>query len=159
MLDPQDRRILSLLQRDARRTQSELAEAVGLSLSACAKRTARLWAEGVIEGAVAVLDRARFRRPVTAAVMVTLTAPRAGVSEAFAAAILRHEEVLQCHVVTGDFDFLLMVQARSIEDYHAFAQATFGALPTVRAYKTTFVLRTHKNVDRLPDWALAAPAD
>ena len=92
------------------------------------------------------------------AVMVTLTAPRAGVSEAFAAAILRHEEVLQCHVVTGDFDFLLMVQARSIEDYHAFAQATFGALPTVRAYKTTFVLRTHKNVDRLPDWALS-PAD
>ena len=158
MLDGIDRRLLQALQRDARRTNAELAEEVGLSMSACAKRVSRLWSEGLIAGAVAILDRRRFRRPVTAMVTVSLTSPTQANSDAFARAMLRHDEVAQMHTVTGDFDFLLLIQERSIESYHAFAQATLGALPFVQAYKTTFVLGTQRNRDRLPAFCLV-PAE
>lgn len=159
MLDPRDRKLLALLQTDARRTQAELAEAVGLSLSACAKRVSRLWAEGWIARSVAILDRRRFRRPVTAAVMVTLTAPRAGVSQDFARRICAFEAVQQCHAVTGDFDFLLIVQERSIEAYHAFAQEVFGEWPSVASYRTVFLLLSHKVENTLPDFCLTPAAE
>ena len=158
MLDGIDRRLLLALQADARRTNAELAEEVGLSMSACAKRTARLWSEGLIAGAVAILDRRRFRRPVTAMVTVKLTSPTARNTEAFVQAILKHDQIQQCHVLTGDSDFLLMIQARSIEAYHEFAMEVLGALPFVQAYKTTFVLRTWRNRDALPGWCLEPPA-
>ena len=159
MLDPRDRRILSLLQKDARKTAAEMADAVGLSLSACAKRIARLWSDGYIERTVAVLDRKRFRRPVTAAVMVTLTQPRASYSQEFIRRICAFEEVQQCHMVTGDFDFLLIVQARSIEAYHDLAQNVFGEWPNVRSYKTVFLLSSLKNENSLPDFCLVPPEE
>lgn len=159
MLDSRDRRILSLLQRDARKTAAEMADAVGLSLSACAKRMARLWADGYIDRMVAVLDRRRFRRPVTASVMVTLTQPKASYSQDFVRRICACDEVQQCHIVTGDFDFLLIVQARSIEAYHEFAQNVFGEWPNVRSYKTVFLLGSFKNENTLPDFCLVAPEE
>lgn len=97
----------------------------------------------------------RFRRPVTAIVTITLVTPTAEMPERFTAEILKFDEVQQCHAVTGDYDFFLLVQERSIEDYHAFAQRTFGSMQSVRAYKTTFVLRTFKNRNTLPDFCLA----
>lgn len=154
MLDPRDKRLLGLLQRDSRRTNAELAEEVGLSLSACAKRVARLWSEGFLLRAPALVDRRRFRRPVTAAVMVTLTAPKAGVSQDFVRRITACEQVSQCHAVTGEFDFLLIVQERSIEAYHDFAQEVFGEWPSVASYRTNFLLRSFKNDTALPGFCL-----
>lgn len=154
MLDRLDCRLLELLQADARCTNADLAAEVGLSVSACAKRIARFWAEGLIERTTAVLNRRRFREPVTAAVMVTLSAPKARMEEEFAARMAGLEVVQQCHVVTGDFDYLLIVQARTIAEYHDFAQATFGQWSTVQTYKTVFLLRTYKNVNRLPPFCL-----
>lgn len=153
-MDKFDKSLLSLLQEDSRRSTSELAEEIGLSTSATAKRTARLWAENYIKRQVVKLNRKRFRRPVTAIVAVKLTAPKATVSEQFAKHVTAFQEVTQCHAVTGDFDYLLMVCERSIEEYHAFAQSTFGTLQIVQSYKTTFVLGTAKNEDILPDFAL-----
>jgi DNA-binding Lrp family transcriptional regulator len=154
-MDKFDTSLLSLLQEDARRSVAELAEIVGLSTSATAKRTARLWTQNYITRQVVKLNRKRFRRPVTAMVTVKLTAPKATVSTQFAKHVTAFQEVVQCHAVTGDFDYLLMVCERSIEEYHAFAQNTFGTLSIVQSYKTTFVLSTAKNEDILPDFALA----
>ncbi|WP_240035623.1 Lrp/AsnC family transcriptional regulator [Hwanghaeella grinnelliae] len=159
MLDARDRRILSLLQKDARTTAAEMADAVGLSLSACAKRMARLWSDGYIDRMVAVLDRKRFRRPVSAAVMVTLTQPKASYTQEFTRRIQSLEEVQQCHIVTGDFDFLLIVQAKTIEAYHDMAQNVFGESPYVRSYKTVFLLGSLKNENTLPDFCLIPPEE
>ncbi|WP_010139269.1 Lrp/AsnC family transcriptional regulator [Oceanicola sp. S124] len=159
MLDHRDKRLLALLQRDSRRTNAELAEDVGLSLSACAKRVARLWSEGFLLRAPALIDRRRFRRPVTAAVMVTLTAPKASVSQDFARRITACPQVAQCHAVTGEFDFLLVVQERSIEAYHDFAQEVFGEWPQVASYRTNFLLRSYKNDTALPDFCLSKSAE
>jgi DNA-binding Lrp family transcriptional regulator len=150
MLDSHDRDLLVLLQRDARRTNAQMAAEVGLSLSACAKRVARLWSEGWIARSVAILDRRRFRRPVTAAVMVTLNAPKAAASQEFVRHICAHEAVQQCHSLTGDFDYLLIVQERSIEDYHQFAQEVVADWPNVATYKTFSLLRSYKNENMLP---------
>lgn len=153
-MDKFDISLLSLLQQDARRSASELAEIIGLSTSATAKRTARLWTQNYITRQVVKLNRKRFRRPVTAIVTIKLSAPKAGVSAQFAQYVVGFQEIVQCHAVTGDFDYLLMVCERSIEEYHEFAQNTFGTLPIVQSYKTTFVLNTIKNEDILPDFAL-----
>ncbi|MGI3164424.1 Lrp/AsnC family transcriptional regulator [Pseudooceanicola sp. 200-1SW] len=159
MLDPRDKNLLMALQRDARRTNADLAEELGLSLSACAKRVARLWSEGYLTRAVALIDRRRFRRPVSAAVLVTLTAPKASVSIDFARRITACEQVIQCHAVTGEFDFLLIVQERSIEAYHDFAQEVFGEWPSVASYRTNFLLRSFKTENTLPAFCLTEVED
>lgn len=159
MLDPRDKRLLMLLQRDSRHTNADLAEEVGLSLSACAKRVARLWSEGILTRAPALVDRRRFRRPVTAAVMVTLTARKAAVSQEFARRITACDQVSQCHAVTGEFDFLLIVQERSIEAYHDFAQEVFGEWSSVASYRTNFLLRSFKSDNILPEFCLDGPAE
>ena len=159
MLDAVDRKILRILQRDAQRTTAKLADDVGLSLSACAKRLARLKRDGAIRDVVARLNPKLFPKPVTAAVMVTLSAPKTDVSERFTRAMMRYDDVQQCHAVTGDFDFLLVVKAPSIEEYHDFAQEVLGMAAEVRAYKTTFILKTAKNEDRIPGFCFDAMGD
>ena len=153
-LDGLDTKLLALLQQDARRPASELADIIGLSTSATAKRTARLWAKKYIVRQVAKLNRGIFRRPITAIVTIKLSAPKAVVSSALAKHVAGFQEVMQCHAVTGDFDYWLMVCERSIEHYHEFAQNTFGSLESVQSYKTVFILGTVKIEDALPDFAL-----
>lgn len=157
-MDRLDIRLLALLQRDAGRSTKALAQAVGLSVSACAKRVARLKREGIVKRVVARLDPSRFPAPVSAAVMVTLSAPKAHVARAFTERMNGIDAVQQCHAVTGDFDFLLILRERSIETYHALAEEIFGDSPDVQAYKTVFILRTTKNVDEIPGFCLEEAA-
>ena len=93
VLDQIDRKILRHLQRDASGTTAELANDVGLSLSACAKRVARLKNDGTISAITAKLDPKKFPKPVSAAVMVTLSAPKADVSDRFARAMAKIDDV------------------------------------------------------------------
>jgi len=158
-MDQIDKKILRHMQRDATRTTAELADAVGLSLSACAKRLVRLRSDGTISAVVARLNPKRFRKPVSAAVMVTLSAPKADVSARFAKAMRDIEDVQQCHVVTGDFDFLLIIKAPGIEEYHDFAQSVLGTSKDVSAYKTTFILKTEKNEDTIPGFCFDGDED
>lgn len=158
-MDRLDLRLLKLLQDDAGRSTKTLADTVGLSVSACAKRIARLKREGFIHRITARLDRARFPAPVTAAVMVTLSAPKANVARAFTERMNAIDAVQQCHAVTGDFDFLLVLRERSIESYHDLAEQIFGDNPDVQLYKTSFILRTTKSDDRVPDFCLEAALD
>jgi len=151
-MDGTDRKLLSLLQRDAQRTTAQIAEDVGLSLSACAKRLARLKHDGSIASIVARLDPKKFPKPVTAA--VTLDTPKTDVLRRFARLAAEHDEIQQCHAVTGDFDYLLIVTAPSIEAFFEFAQEVLGSSKDVRAYKSTFVLQTVKNENRIPEFCL-----
>ena len=102
------------------------------------------------------LPAAATWKPVSAAVMVTLSAPKADVSDRFARAMAKIDDVQQCHVVTGDFDFLLIIKAPSIEEYHEFAQSVLGTSTDVQSYKTTFILKTIKNADTVPEFCISA---
>lgn len=146
-MDDRDRRLLLLLQEDSHTTNASLADRAGMSLSSCARRIARFWSDRLILCAPAKLDRSKFTRTVGVFVMVTLQAPKSKVSNGFAERICKFPSVQQCHAVTGDFDYLLLIEEASIEAYHDFAQSTFGEWNEVQAYRSTFLLKTAKNID------------
>ena len=108
-LDALDRDILRHLQADGRLTNVELAKRVRLSPSPCLRRVKSLEERGYIRGYTALLDRDRIGRALHVVVMVSLTSQRQDTLEAFERAVVDLEEVLECHLVAGESDYLLTV--------------------------------------------------
>ena len=132
-LDRIDRRLLEAVQRDARLTTAELAAQVALSTSPCWRRLKRLEDAGVILGYHARLDAARLGWGVMAFVHILLESHRAELGAQFEDAVLRIPEVVACHNVSGQYDFLLQVVARDLRHFGEFARAyseCFGELPS-----------------------------
>ncbi|SON57892.1 Leucine-responsive regulatory protein [Hartmannibacter diazotrophicus] len=117
MLDDRDRRILSLLQRDASIAIGDLAEKVSLSLSACSRRIQRLEAEGYIAGRVARLDRERMRLPTTVFALVKTAHHSAEWMENFHRAVADIPEIVEVHRLTGLYDYLLKIVLPRVEHY------------------------------------------
>ena len=141
-LDRFDRSILSLLQGNARMANTELAERVGLSPSACLRRVQRLEKTGIIAGYVALLDPQAVGRTSTAFVEVTLQSQGEEALAAFEQAASACPDILECHLMTGDFDYLLRVAVASTQDYEKLHKGELSRLPHVMRLKTVFALRT-----------------
>ncbi len=119
-VDDADRRILARLQDDARASHADLAEVAHLSAPQCFRRVKRLEAAGVIQRYATVLDRDRIGFGVLAFVSVTLGGGRAQDLATFKAVVAGIPEILECHVVTGEADFLLKVVARDLQAFSRF---------------------------------------
>ena len=119
-LDAADRRILERLQADARTSNAELSAIAHLSAPQCFRRVKRLEEAGVIERYVALLARARLGFAVLAFVSVTLGGGRKQDIEKFRMVIADIPEILECHVVTGEADFLLKVVAEDLQNFSRF---------------------------------------
>ena len=100
-LDPTDRRILAVLQRNGRITNAELAAEVALSASACHRRVQRLEETGLIRGYVALLDARKLERPTTVFVEITLSGQADELLDAFERAVRQIPDVLECHLMAG----------------------------------------------------------
>ena len=123
-LDSIDLAILAVLQEDGRLPNSELAERVHLSPSACHRRVARLEAEGVIRGYAALLE------------------PKAaGLLDAFEAAVARIPDVMECHLMAGSADYLLKIMARDPEDFARIHREALAQLPGVAQMQSSFSLK------------------
>lgn len=158
-LDAHDLKILAALQENGRLTNNELAEQVGLSASPCWRRVKRLEAEGVIRGYQAVFDQRRLGLGVTVFVSVSIERNDTAAHQAFEQAVVRLPEVVACHIVGGQHDFLLQIVVEDLDAYAAFALHTLGQLPGVREIHSSFVLKEVKPPMRLPLRAhSAAPA-
>lgn len=116
-LDDKDRRILARLQQDAGAPVGDLAAEVGMSVSACSRRIARLEAEGVIERRVAVLDRRRMGLPTTVFVLVKTSDHTAAWLERFRAAIQGIPEIVEVHRLTGSYDYILKMVVPDVDVY------------------------------------------
>ncbi|WP_240096929.1 Lrp/AsnC family transcriptional regulator [Thermomonas flagellata] len=149
-LDRTDRRLLAALQDDARLTVAELAERVALSPSPCWRRVRRLEQAGVISGYHARLDAGRLGLGITAFVSVVMGSHTREVARAFEAAVQDIPEVIACHNVSGEYDFLLEVVAPDLAAYGEFARSVLQALPGVRALHSSFALKPIKTARRLP---------
>lgn len=136
--DEFDRRIVAALHGDGRMTITELAERVGLSKTPCAARLKRLEERGVILGYRAILDPVALGLDHIAFVEVKLSDTRARALAAFNKAVQKLDEVEQCHMIAGSFDYLLKVRTASITRYREFLGETLSALPHV-AQTSTFV--------------------
>ena len=149
-LDPTDRRILEVLQRQGRISNADLAERINLSASACHRRVQRLEDEGYISGYVALLDPRRLGRQTTVFVEITLSGQADEVLDAFERAVARVPEVLECHLMAGSADYLLKVVARDTEDFARIHRKSLATLPGVAQMQSSFALRTVRQTTALP---------
>ena len=149
-LDRTDLRILDALQADGRLTNAELAERAGLSLSPCWRRLKRLEEAGVIEGYQAVLNRQALGLGVTAFVRVDIERHTPAMERRFEEAIADLDEIVSCHVISGEGAFMLVVMCDSLESFSRFALDTLMALPGVKDTRTSFSLKEVKKSSQLP---------
>lgn len=157
-MDAIDRRILAILQENGRLSNQEIAERVNLSPSPCLRRIRRLEESGVIRGYVALLDPQKLGLDLLAYVNVRLekrgptAAGREGVTHAelFRAAVQAWPEVVACHAMTGDMDFLLRVQVEDMAHFSRFMQDQLLHHPSVIDVRSSFSLQTFKETTALP---------
>jgi Lrp/AsnC family transcriptional regulator, leucine-responsive regulatory protein len=167
-LDAVDRRILAVLQENGRLSNQDIAEQVNLSPSPCLRRIRRLEESGVIRGYVALLDAQKLGLDLLAYVNVRLekrgspadalsgrrdgASMRAGATHAelFKAAVQAWPEVVACHAMTGDMDYLLRVQVVDMAHFSRFVQEQLLHHPSVIDVKTSFSLERIKETTALP---------
>lgn len=149
-LDRTDRKILATLQIDGRITTTELAERVGLSPTAVSERLKRLTRDGYILGYGARLDPRKLGRGLLVFVEVLLDRTSPDVFDAFAGAVARAPEVMECHMVAGGFDYLIKSRVRDMAAYRRFLADVILALPGVRETRTYAVMEEVKATDILP---------
>ncbi|MCS3806160.1 DNA-binding Lrp family transcriptional regulator [Chromobacterium alkanivorans] len=149
-LDAVDMRILRALQRDANRTNVELAQQTGLSPTPCLRRVHLLEEQGVIEGYVAMLNPAAVDLKFTAFVRVTLERQDKTTVERFAKEIEQAPEVLECHLMAGSYDYLLRVIAKDLDDYQRFQMEILTRIEGVRNVETEIPLKRVKQTSQLP---------
>ncbi len=132
-IDRTDRMILSVLQREGRISNLELADRIGLSPTATSERMRRLVKEGLVTGFGARLDPHRLGFGLLVFVEVLLDKTTPDVFGRFAAAVTRAPEVLECHMVAGGFDYLLKTRVRDMAAYRAFLGTVL--LPGTRRHR------------------------
>lgn len=149
-MDVIDHRIVSTLQRDGRIKIGELAEAVGLSPTPCARRLERLEADGVITGYGARVDPEKLGLPVSIFVSVELDRQNRDAIKTFERAIRDCDEVMECFLLTGSRDILLRVVAADLAAFDDFLEHRLMQVPGIRNLRSNFALRTMIKRDALP---------
>lgn len=141
-LDRLDRRILSCLQANARISNLELAEAVGLSPTPCARRVRRLEESGLIRGHVTLLDQERLGLSLTAFISINMDRHTPDRFETFEAEVQNYPEVMECSVVTGqNSDYLVQAVVPDMAYYERFLLGRLTRIPGVTGVHSSFVLR------------------
>lgn len=149
-LDEVDRSILRYLQEDGRLSNARLAERLSLSETPCWRRMKRLEAEGYIEGYQANLNRRKLGYGVLAFVQLSVSIHTDEATARFEEVVRSCPEVIACHNITGQADFLLQVVAEDLDSYGAFIDRVFRKLPEIRAIHSSVSLREIKASNRLP---------
>jgi DNA-binding Lrp family transcriptional regulator len=136
-----DAAILRHLARYGRATNYEVGEAVGLSASAASRRIQALESAGAIRGYHAQIDDRLLGKRTTVYIRVTLERQSAAVLSAFETAIRRSKGIRSCHLMAGQYDYMLVVRVADIDDYGRLHQNELSRLPGVIRLETSFALR------------------
>jgi Lrp/AsnC family leucine-responsive transcriptional regulator len=149
-IDSLDSKIIAALQADGRLSNTHLADVVGLSPSPCLRRVKRLEQEGLIEGYRAVLQRDRIGLGFTAFIQVKIAEHADDRADALQDAIVAMPEVVACHMVSGDSDYLLEVVVPDRESYQAFLVGKLLELPIVKEVRSNIAIQPLKTAAPLP---------
>lgn len=149
-LDETDRKILRALQARADYSMAELGELVGLSHTPCWRRVKRLEQSGLIRARVALLDPQRLNLGVSVFAAINITKHDEESLEAFERAVHDIPEIVECHTVSGDRDFLLRVVVSNVADYEKLLKQKLVHLPGVESVSSTFALKQAKYTTQLP---------
>ena len=149
-LDKLDRHILRILQEEGRLSMKELGERVGLSVTPCIERVKRMERDGVIEGYYAKVDPAALGAKLLVFVEITLNQKSASAFEQFRREVLRIPEVLECHLVSGDFDYLIKARIHEMAEYRRLLGDMLLSLPGAAQSKSYVVMEEIKETLVLP---------
>jgi len=149
-LDRYDHSLLSILQSEGRITNSELAQRVSLSESACLRRVKALETHGLIEGYTARLNQHKAGLGVNVFVSITLERQERADMEAFEQAVRLVPEIMECYLMSGEYDYLLRVVVADTADFERLHSRQLTALPHVARVHSSFALRTVQRSKVLP---------
>ena len=149
-LDRIDRRILTLLQQDGRMAMKDLSEQVGLSITPCIDRVKRMERDGVITGYYARVDPAQLGASLLVFVEITLDHKNGNMFEKFRREVLKVPEVLECHLVSGDFDYLIKARIGEMSDYRKILGNVLLQLPGAVQSKSYVVMEEVKESLTIP---------
>lgn len=150
-IDEKDRQIIRALQRNGRTTNQDLAEEVSLSPSPCLRRVKILEKSGVIKGYTARVDSKAYGLAVTAFVHIRLERHDEDTVNRFENEVQRMEEVLDCHVMTGQTDYQLRVVVESLDRYEDFVRRKLQRLGGMASIDTRFAYGTVKEASAFPN--------
>jgi Lrp/AsnC family transcriptional regulator, leucine-responsive regulatory protein len=148
-LDRVDRRLLARLQQDGRTAVSQLAREVNLTVTPTLERVRRLEAGGYIEGYFARLNPAKLGLGLLAYVEVSLDRTTPDAFDRFKQVALSHDEVMECHMVAGGFDYLLKIRVTDMESYRRFLGDRLASVRGVQQTHTYFVMEEVKSTQKI----------
>ncbi|PRC94530.1 Lrp/AsnC ligand binding domain-containing protein [Solimicrobium silvestre] len=143
-LDKLDRRILSLLQKDGRLSMKDLGEQVGLSITPCIERVKRMERDGIISGYYARLNPAALGASLLMFVQITLSNKSGEMFDQFRREVLRIPQVLECHLVSGDFDYIIKARIHEMSEYRKLLGDILLQLPGAAQSKSYVVMEEIK---------------
>ena len=150
IMDEKDQQILRELQKNGRLSNAELAERVNLSPSPCLRRLRMLEKSGVIEGYTAIVNQKAYGLPVTVFIQIRLDHHSTEAAQEFERRIQNIDEIIDCHLMTGDTDYLLRVVVESLEAYETFIRERIHPIPSIASINTSFAYGVVKQSRCLP---------
>jgi DNA-binding Lrp family transcriptional regulator len=140
-IDETDLRILTTVQEDARLSNVDLAERIGLSPSPCLRRLRRLEDEGIIKGYMTLLDQKAVGLPVNVFISVTLKEQSEHALDDFEGRIRELPQVMECYLMTGTADYLLRVVTADLAAYESFLKEHLTRIPVIASIQSSFALK------------------
>lgn len=148
-IDRIDRKILTALQLDGKISNVDLAKSVGLSPSPCLERVKRLEQQGYITGYTATVDPTKLGAAMLVFVEITLSKTSVDIFAEFSAAVQGLDDIQECHLVSGNFDFLLKARVADMSSYRKLLGDTLLRLPGVSESRTYVVMEEVKHTNRI----------
>lgn len=143
-MDPFDKQILTILQKDNQTPQRDIGAQIGLSAAAVQRRIKKMRASGVIKADISVLDREKTGSPITLMVEIFLESEKIEQIDALKKKLLATPQVQQCYYVTGESDFVLIMVVSSMPEYEQLTRTLFFGSQNVRKFRTIIVMGVEK---------------
>jgi len=144
-MDTIDSKILMQLQEDAKQNTKEIAGKVGLSVTPTYERIKKLEQRKIIKSYVALLDRTKIGKELIAYCQVTLSKQQKKLADSFKNEILLLPDIMECHQVSGNFDYLLKIAVDDIAGFHEFINEKLSIIDGISTIHSSFVLNSVKD--------------
>lgn len=144
-MDDIDKKILTELQQNAKQNTKEIANKIGLSVTPTYERIKKLEQQQIIKSYVALLNRNKIEKQIVAYCQVTLLKHQKELIGNFKSEILLHPEVMECHHISGNFDFLMKIATRDISEFHRFINERLSVISGISTIHSSFVMSSIKD--------------
>jgi Lrp/AsnC family leucine-responsive transcriptional regulator len=144
-MDSIDKKLLILLQKDSKKTTKELSVKLNLSVTAVYERIKKLEREGIIQNYVALINRSKVNKGFVVFCHIKLIQHTREFLTKFESQVVKLSEILECHHVSGDFDYILKIAVRDMEEYREFLVTKLTTLEHIGSTHSTFMISEVKN--------------